>query len=207
MESNIKNLAVFVSGTGTNFQAIQEAIEKDEINARIVLLISSKPGVKALDTAREHHIDSFVMDEKEFASSGEYVNALSRKLSDYKTDYILLAGYLKMIPVRIIGDYRGRIINIHPALLPKFGGKGMYGLNVHKAVLEAGEEYTGVTIHIVDEHYDHGPIIAQEKLKVRKGETPEELQKRVLKIEHQLYPRVVKELCRGKIRPPRNKAV
>lgn len=195
----IKNLAVFASGKGSNFTALLLASEKKKINGKIVLLVSNREDAGALETARAHGIDCCVMDEKRFRSAEEYAGELKRKLESCQTDYILLAGYLKMIPVSVIRAFRERILNIHPALLPKFGGKGMYGLKVHEAVLEAGEKETGVTIHFVDEEYDHGPMIMQKKVRVHKGDTPETLQKRVLKQEHKLYPLAVKRLCEDRI--------
>jgi len=203
MKKEFKRLAVFVSGSGTNFEAIQKSILKGKINGKIVLVISSNPNAGAIEKSKKFGIDCYVVREKDFTDYTKYVKRLSELLKEYNIDYILLAGYLKKIPSEIVQEYRWRILNIHPALLPKFGGKGMYGLNVHRAVLEAGEKVTGVTIHFVDEEYDHGPIIIQKKVKVKKNDTPESLQKRVLKIEHKLYPYVVSRLCKGKIKLPK----
>lgn len=202
MKKGFKRLAVFVSGSGTNFEAIQRSILKGKINGRIVLVISNNPDAGAIEKSKKFCIDCYVVSEKDFTDHVKYVERILELLRKYNIDFILLAGYLKKVPSEIVQEYRWRILNIHPALLPKFGGKGMYGLNVHRAVLEAGEKVTGVTIHFVDEEYDHGPIIIQKKVKVKKDDTPESLQKRVLKIEHKLYPYVVSRLCKGKIKLP-----
>ena len=198
----IKRLAVFVSGSGSNFEAIQKEIMKGKIPGKIVLLVSSNPNAYAIERAKKYKIDYAIINEKDFKNYNDYVLKLEKVLEDYKIDYILLAGYLKKVPAEIVKKYKFRILNIHPALLPKYGGKGMFGINVHKAVLEAGEKFTGVTIHFVDEEYDRGPIIIQKKVKVKKNDTPETLQKRVLKVEHKIYPYIVKKLCKGKLRIP-----
>ncbi len=202
-----KNLAVFVSGSGTNFEAVQESILKNKINGKIILLLSSKDGVMALDKAAKYKIDSCVMIQNDYNNYKDYTDTMLNKLKKYKIDYIILAGYLKKIPLKIIQEYKLRIINIHPALLPKFGGKGMYGLHVHKAVLQAGEKETGPTIHFVDEIYDNGFIIMQIKVPVKQMDSPEELQKRVLVQEHIILPRVVRLLCDEKIKVEDNKVL
>ena len=120
-------------------------------------------------------------------------------LQSYQTDLIVLAGYLKMIPLKIISNYKNKIINIHPSLLPKFGGKGFYGMKVHKAVINSQELFTGATIHFVDEIYDNGPILIQEKIKVYESDTPETISKKVLKIEHKILPYIVKKFCSNEI--------
>ncbi len=207
MEIKKKNLAVFVSGSGTNFETIQESILKKNINGKIILLLSSKDGVMALEKAAKYKINSCVMMQNDYNNHEDYTNAMLKKLKEYKIDYIILAGYLKKMPLIIIQEYKLRIINIHPALLPKFGGKGMYGLHVHKAVLQAGEKETGPTVHFVDEIYDHGLIIMQIKVSVKYLDSPEELQKRVLVQEHIILPRVVRLLCDEKIKVEDNKVL
>ncbi len=202
MKLEPKKLAVFVSGSGTNFEAIQRNILKGRINGKIVLVIASNSHAGAIEKAKNFGIDCYVIREKDFNLYEKYVKKILELLEQYQVEYILLAGYLKKVPDEIVKRYRWKILNIHPALLPKFGGKGMYGINVHKAVIEAGEKVTGVTIHFVDEEYDRGPIIVQKKVKVKKDDTPESLQKRVLKVEHKLYPYIVSRLCKGKIKIP-----
>ena len=207
MNKKIKKLAVFVSGTGTNFLAIQKEIIKKNIKGQIKVLISSNPKAQALITAKKYQIDNYVFQLKNYNSPFEFERELLNVLSNHDCDFIILAGYLKKIPNSIIKKYPNKIVNIHPALLPKFGGKGMYGIHVHEAVLQSGEKETGVTIHLIDEKYDNGPIIIQEKVKVNKNDTPQELQQRVLKIEHKLYPKVIKLLCDDKIKIINNKVI
>ena len=127
-----------------------------------------------------------------FTSENEYVNNFFELLRNYDIDLIVLAGYMKLIPVDIVKKFKNRIINIHPALIPSFCGKGLYGLKVHEAVLNYGAKVTGVTVHLVDEEYDTGPIVLQKTLKVKDDDTPESLQKRVLKWEHKMYPEAIK---------------
>ncbi|MBU1874696.1 phosphoribosylglycinamide formyltransferase, partial [bacterium] len=136
-----------------------------------------------------------------------YAEYLLKLLRSYQTDMILLAGYLKLIPAPIVEYYRNAIINIHPALLPNFGGKGFYGEKVHQAVIESGVKITGVTIHFVDEHYDQGTVIIQEKVNVIPGDTPKTLGKRVLAVEHRLLPEVVRAYCAGYIQMVDGKVV
>lgn len=207
MDLRKKNLAVFASGTGTNFLAIQKKIVKKIIPARITLLITNKTDIKSIDIAKKYHIDHFVFSEKDYSNKEEYAQVLLKKLIEYKIDYIILAGYLKIIPRKIIQQFNKRIVNIHPALLPKFGGTGMYGIHVHEAAIQANEKESGLTVHFVDEKYDHGPIIIQKKVPVIKNDTPEKLQKRILTWEHKVYPYVVKLLCEDKIRLVNDKVV
>lgn len=197
----MKRLSVWVSGSGTNFEAIQHDILKGKINGKIVLVISSSHDAGAIHKSQNFGIDCLVVDRNYFPTREEYEQRLLKLMEQYRIDYVLLAGFLKLVPSEIVKKYCGRILNIHPALLPKFGGKGMYGLRVHEAVLQAGEKETGVTIHFIDEEYDKGTIIVQKKVKVKKNDTPEILQKRVLEVEHKLYPAVVAKLCQGKIKP------
>lgn len=207
MNTNKKNLAVFVSGSGTNFIAIQEFILDNNVNGKIVLLISSKPDALALSKAERYSIDYCVIQQKSFNNFEDYANEMHNKLKQYNVDYIILAGFLKKIPLKIIQVYKYHIINIHPALLPKFGGKGMYGIHVHEAVLKAGETETGPTVHFVDEIYDNGAIIMQKKVPIKPDDTPEVLQKRVLEYEHKILPRVVQLICDDKIKINNNKVI
>jgi len=150
MKKGIKRLAVFVSGSGSNFEAIEREIRKGKIKGNIVLLISSRDNVGALKRAKKFSIDAYVLKEKEFNTVSDYVEKMRSLLQKYNVDYILLAGFLRKVPSEIVEEYKNRILNIHPALLPKYGGKGMYGLNVHKAVIDNKEKVTGVTIHFID---------------------------------------------------------
>lgn len=190
----MKNIVVFASGSGTNFQAIIDAVEAGEIKARIRGLVANKPGIGALKRARKHGIDREVLAPSDFEGQREYENRLLEILSEWKADLIVLAGYMLKIPESVIERYPRRIINIHPALLPKYGGKGFYGMKVHKAVIAGGETESGCTVHYVTEEYDDGPIIAQAKVPVRESDDAETLAGRVLEQEHRLLPKVIDQL-------------
>lgn len=192
-------IAVFASHGGSNLQALIDGCASGQIDAEIVLVVSNNSKSFTLERARNHHIDTLVMTDSAFASPDSYAEELSTQLARRQVNLICLAGYMKMIPKRIIEKYRNRIINIHPALLPKHGGKGMFGIHVHESVITAGDKETGVTIHLVNEVYDKGRILAQERVKVLDGDTPQSLQERVLELEHQLYPETVGKIASGEI--------
>ncbi|MCC6964541.1 MAG: phosphoribosylglycinamide formyltransferase [candidate division Zixibacteria bacterium] len=193
-------IAVLASHGGSNLQALIDACAAGQIDGRIVLVVSNNRKAFALERARNHHIDTLVISESGFPGAAAYAAELLRQLQMRGTQLICLAGYMKMIPQQIIAAYRNKIINIHPALLPKYGGPGMYGIHVHEAVLAAGEAETGVTIHVVDEVYDNGRILAQRRVPVLPGDTPQVLQERVLASEHELYPETVARIAAGQIR-------
>ncbi|RKX20135.1 MAG: phosphoribosylglycinamide formyltransferase [Candidatus Zixiibacteriota bacterium] len=184
-------LAVFASGGGTNLQALIDACRSKAIGAEIRAVISNNSKAFALERAKKSGIDTFHISKKKYPDENKYVQAIKDVLARYNIDLIVLAGYMKLLPVDIVRNYYGRIINIHPALLPKYGGEGMYGLNVHKAVLQAGEKYSGATVHMVDERYDHGPILIQRRVPVLTNDTPETLAARVLEVEHKILPMAV----------------
>jgi len=188
----MKKLTIFISGGGSNFRAINDAIDQNLIAGEIVSVVASKRVCPGAEYARSIGLPVSI-----FPETGMSEADLLLQLQNYGTDYIILAGYLKLIPKEIVAAYRKRMLNIHPALLPAFGGKGFYGKRVHQGVLDTGAKITGVTVHIVDELYDHGPIIAQAPVEVRRGDTADTLAGRVLKMEHRLYPRVVGAICRG----------
>ena len=192
-------IAVLVSGSGTNLQSLIDNCKSGFIPGKICLVISSKGASYALERARKEQIETLVIERKNFTDDEEYSAAILKEVRLRDIDLICLAGFLKKLGVNIVSAYRNKIINIHPALLPKFGGSGMYGLNVHKAVLDSNEKYTGCTVHFVDEEYDHGQIIKQEKIAVLENDTPETLAKRVLKLEHKLYPEAVRKFALGKL--------
>lgn len=196
----MKKIAVFASGRGTNFQAILEGIKAGRIDAKIVCVISDHARPPVFEIARSSGIPTHWINRKRFSDAADYGDFLLNLLASYEVDVILLAGYLKLIPAPVVQRYRYAIINIHPALLPNFGGKGFYGERVHQAVLESGVKITGVTIHFVDEHYDQGTVIVQEKVPVLEGDTPATLAKRVLAVEHRLFPEVVAAYCAGDIK-------
>jgi len=179
-------VAVLVSGSGSNLQALLDALRPGG-SARVVHVISSRPGAGALERARQAGVPTTVLADTQDAAE------LLAALRD--TDLAVLAGYLHRIPPALVARFRLRLINIHPALLPAFGGPGMYGRRVHEAVLASGAPISGATVHYVDEEYDRGPIIAQWPVPVRSGDTPESLAARVLEVEHRLLPRVVLELA------------
>ncbi len=177
-------MAVLVSGSGTNLQALIDARSKWE-SYEIVLAASTSKAARALERAAVVKIDTAVINDP--ADAGAMIDMFAR----YGVDLVVLAGYLTLIPKEVISAFEGRMINIHPALLPSFGGPGMYGLNVHRAVIESGATVSGATVHAVDEEYDHGRILAQWPVPVHSDETPESLQQRVLAVEHELLPTVV----------------
>jgi phosphoribosylglycinamide formyltransferase-1 len=181
------SIGVFASGRGSNFLAILEAIETGRLQAEVRVLISNNPEAGALETARKRGISAVVIQKREFTSRDAFVQSMVSILQEHNVEYVVLAGYMKRIPPELIHLYKNRMLNIHPALLPSFGGKGMYGPHVHEAVLERGCKVSGVTVHLVDEEYDHGPIVAQRCVPVENGDTPETLAARVLKVEHTLY--------------------
>jgi len=197
------NIAVMVSGGGTNLQALIDGARDGRIaGARIALVLSSKDGVFALERARRAGIGTVVISKEEYSGEEERADAILAALKKAGTDLVVMAGYMSIIHKKVCAAYAGRIINIHPALLPKFGGVGYYGLRVHKAVLEAGESETGATVHYVDEEgVDSGEIIMQRSIPVLASDTPETLQKRVLEeVEHSIIvdatDLVVKDLLR-----------
>jgi formyltetrahydrofolate-dependent phosphoribosylglycinamide formyltransferase len=182
-------VAVFASGGGTNLQALLDAVRDADL-ARVALVIADRPAAGALARARGAGVPTAIL--KNHRDPVE----LDAALSAARADLVVLAGYLKLVPPAVVARFRWRMINIHPALLPAFGGPGMYGARVHEAVLASGATESGATVHYVDEEYDRGPIIAQARVPVRPGDTPETLAVRVLEAEHRLLPQVVLELAR-----------
>ena len=198
--SDKKNLVVLVSGGGSNMAAILESIDRGEINGRVVAVISSNYGAYALTRASERGIPTYVCALKDFASREARDREILKLLKKYECDYCILAGYLGIVSPFLVDEFPYRIVNIHPALLPKFGGKGYHGIHVHEAVIAAGESESGATVHFVDSGTDTGLIIAQRKLAVLESDTPESLQSRILdQIEHKLFPDVVGLLCAGRV--------
>ncbi len=194
------NIAAFGSGRGSNFQAILTAIQQGTIpDARICLAVSNNSGAGLLEIARANGIPVAHLSRKNFEGEPEFEEALLDTLQRHGTNFIALAGYMKQVPARVIAAYRDRIVNIHPALLPRFGGKGMYGIHVHEAVIAAGERVSGATVHLVDEDYDRGPIVLQRTVSVAADETPESLAAKVLTIEHTIYPEALRLFAAGKI--------
>ena len=204
----MKKLALLVSGSGTNMQAIMDACASGEINGKISVVISSNHEAYALVRAEGAKIPNYVCCKKDYPSVEARDRVILDLLKKYDVDYVILAGYLGILPQFIIDAYPNRIVNIHPALLPKFGGKSYYGIRVHKAVIEAGETESGATAHFVSADVDGGPIIRQRKLTVYRGDKPEDLQKRILnQIEHPMLVSVIKDLCDDKIKVVDGKVV
>ena len=195
-------IAVCVSGGGTNLQAIIDSIADGRItNAVITRVISSKPGVYALDRAAGAGIDTCVICRKNYENTDEFNRALIEAVAQSEADLIVLAGFLVVLPADLIKRYENRIINIHPSLIPSFCGKGYYGLKVHEEALKRGVKVTGATVHFVDEGCDTGPIIQQKAVYVEEGDTPEILQKRVMEqAEWKIMPEAIDMIANGRVR-------
>lgn len=185
-------IAVFASGRGSNLEALLAKLGGRPA-AEVVLVVADREGSGALERARARGIAAALVRHDDGS-------ALLELLARYEVDWIVLAGYLRRVPSEVVARYGGRILNIHPALLPRFGGPGMYGERVHRAVIEAGETRSGATVHVVDEEYDRGPIVAQRFVPVEPGDTPESLAARVLEVEHELLPEVVEAAAEGRLR-------
>ncbi|TMI81274.1 MAG: phosphoribosylglycinamide formyltransferase [Bacteroidetes bacterium] len=183
------NIAIFASGAGTNAQKIIDHFRYSS-QARVALIVCNKKKAGALQIAEKENIPSLIIEKEKFFSGKGYLDELLER----KIDFIVLAGFLWKIPGPLLQAYAKRIVNIHPALLPKFGGQGMYGSNVHEAVLAGKESESGITIHYVDEHYDNGDIILQIKCPVLDNDTPESLANRIHLLEHANYPVVIENL-------------
>ena len=192
-------IAVFASGRGSNFQTIHQKIREGYISAQVVLLITDNGQAGAIAYAREHHIPAALVKPGEFPSSEAFGRQLLRLLEQHQTEFIILAGYLKKIPPNVIEKYQNRILNIHPALLPAFGGKGMYGSRVHQAVFQSGVKISGVTIHLVNNEYDAGPIVLQKVVAIDDCNSPQEIAAKVLKVEHRAFPEALKLLLENEI--------
>jgi phosphoribosylglycinamide formyltransferase-1 len=183
-----KQIAIFASGAGSNAKKIIEYFAASE-SVSIKLVVCNKPGAGVIQIAAEQDIPVLMIEKERFYRGDSYLEELHK----YNIDFIVLAGFLWKIPETLIENFRNRIINIHPALLPKYGGKGMYGSKVHEAVIAAGETESGITIHYVDEHYDNGDVIFQAKCPVLQNDTADSLAERIHRLEHENFPRVVEE--------------
>jgi len=184
-----KRIAIFASGSGSNAQKIMEHFKRNS-EAEVVLILTNNPQAYVLQRADNFEIPSHIFTRHEFYDTDDVI----RLLKNLQVDLIVLAGFLWLVPVALLNAFPNKIINLHPALLPKFGGKGMYGSNVHQAVIAAGEKESGITIHYVDEHYDNGDIIFQEKCPVSPGDTPEALAAKIHQLEYQHFPRVIEQV-------------
>lgn len=192
----MRNIAIFASGSGTNAENIIKHFSDKKV-AKVTLILTENPNAFVLERSKNQNVHTLVFSLEELKGG-----SILKELQDRNIDYIVLAGFLKLIPSDIIDAFPNRIINIHPALLPKFGGKGMYGNKVHQAVLELREKESGITIHYVNKHYDEGSIIFQAKCPVLEKDTPELLAQRIHSLEHKHFPQVIEDLIEGKIKLP-----
>jgi phosphoribosylglycinamide formyltransferase-1 len=187
------NIAVFGSGRGSNFTSILNAITGGSLpGAKVAVVISNNSTAGILEIARAHAIPAVHLSQKYYASEDDFADALLAGLRAHGVELVVLAGYMKHLPASVVAAYRHRIINIHPALLPEFGGQGMYGQHVHEAVLAAHRTVSGATVHLVDSEYDHGAIVLQDRVPVHPGDTPALLAERVLQVEHRLLPEAIR---------------
>jgi phosphoribosylglycinamide formyltransferase 1 len=189
----MKNIAIFASGSGTNFQAIVDAAKKGIVPARVALLVCDKPGAKVIERAERERIPTFVFSPKDYASKAEFEQEILAELRKHEIEFIALAGYMRLIGPTLLAAYEGKIVNIHPSLLPAFPGKDAIG-----QAYRAGVKITGVTIHYVDEGMDTGPIIAQRAIAIHEGESLAQLEARIHEVEHELYPAVLKTLLENR---------
>lgn len=202
------NIVVLVSGGGTNLQKLIDAEKADKLGGgKITCVISSKPDVYALQRAKDNGIKGVVLERKKYPDIASYSRAMTDMLIEEKVDLIVYAGFLTILDETVCRAFPNRMMNVHPALIPSFCGKGFYGLHVHEAVLEKGVKLTGATVHFVTEECDGGPIILQKAVEVKNGDTPEILQKRVMEeAEWIILPEAVRLFCEGKIRVADGKA-
>lgn len=188
----MKRIGILVSGSGSNLQAIIDAVNQGRIDTQIGVVISNKPGVYALVRAVNNQIPTRVIDHRQYSSVSEFSYAILQVMQEFEINLICLAGFLRIIDRVLIDAFPNRVLNIHPALLPAFGGKGMYGHHVHEAVIASGTKVSGATVHLVTAETDVGPIVAQEIVTVSDDDTPESLAAKVLQIEHLIYPEAIK---------------
>ncbi|MBQ1956615.1 MAG: phosphoribosylglycinamide formyltransferase [Clostridia bacterium] len=194
-------IAVLVSGGGTNLQALIDAEKRNELgNGEIVLVIASKPDVYALERAAKAGIEGRVIARRDYDDVASYSKALADSMTEAEIDLVVLAGFLTIIDEQVYNAFPNRILNVHPALIPSFCGKGFYGLHVHEAALEKGVKVSGATVHIVTPECDAGPIVLQKAVEVKEGDTPEALQRRIMEeAEWKILPQAVRLFCDGKI--------
>lgn len=198
-------MAVLISGGGTNLKALIDAINLGELEGEISIVISNKKDVLGLKRAEKNNIQTLVIDKETYHTVDERDKILLDSLEDNNVDLVVLAGYLAMIPENVINKYRNKIINIHPSLIPSFSGKGYYGGKVHRAAVERGVKITGATVHFVNEETDGGPIILQETVAVDFNDTVEDVQKKVLAIEHKILPYAIKLFTEDRLKVVGNK--
>ena len=199
LDNTKKRLLILASGTGTLFMSIVQSCKTKHLKAEVIQLISDHNQAPVLKKANKENISIKILNPKDFPSFSDWDEALYQHLKNQNPDLILLAGFVKKIGPKVLDFFKNRILNIHPSLLPRHGGHGMYGLHVHRSVLEAGDKKTGISIHLVSEEYDTGPILAQTEIPVSPKDTPESLQKKVKKVELTFYISTLKKILNGKI--------
>jgi phosphoribosylglycinamide formyltransferase-1 len=198
LHSSPLRLAVLISGGGTTLRNLIAKIDAGALPAEICLVVSSNSDARGLKYAEAAGIPAVVAEKRSFATPDAYSEAVFAPCREQRVDLVVMAGFLKLVPIP--GDYRERVLNIHPALIPAYSGAGYYGNRVHAAVLAAGEKYSGCTVHFVDDHYDHGPIVLQRHVPVLPGDTAETLQVRVFEAECEAYPEAIRLFAEGRIR-------
>jgi phosphoribosylglycinamide formyltransferase 1 len=198
------NLGLFASGNGTNLQAIVDACSDGTIDAKPTVVIGNNSTAFAFERARKAGIDVVHLSSKTHPDPDELDEAILRALRDHDVELIALAGYNKRLGPRTISEYRNRIVNTHSGLLPKYGGQGMYGVHIHQAVIENGEAETGVTVHLVDEEYDHGQVLMETRVPVLPGDTAESLWERVKMVERPTFVETLRRIASGELPPPEN---
>lgn len=192
-------IGVLVSGGGTNLQALIDAEDEGKINGKILVVISTKENVYALQRAKKHNIDTVILDPKKYSDRLEYTKTVTEELKRRNIELVCLAGFMCILGPYFVENFPNRAMNIHPALLPSFGGEGLYGHLVHESVIKSGVKFSGCTVHLVDEGCDTGPIILQRVVPVLDDDTPETLAERVLQEEHLAYPEAVRLFCEGRL--------
>lgn len=195
---NPVRLGVLLSGSGRTLQNLMDRIEDGSLPARIEVVVSSHPGVKGLDRARSRKIPAVTVDYKQYDDAKAFSAAVTQELDRYPIDLVIMAGFIRRY--HFPKKYEGRVLNIHPALLPDFGGKGYYGHHVHEAVLKAGAKESGCTVHLADLHYDRGPILLQKRVPVLPGDTPDTLAERVFQAECEAYPEAIRKMAEVEVR-------
>ncbi|MDD5561583.1 MAG: phosphoribosylglycinamide formyltransferase [Candidatus Omnitrophica bacterium] len=196
------NLAIFASGNGSNFSAIVKAIRQSRIKAKLVILVCDRPRAFVVKRAKKEKVRVVLVRREDFVSRADFEMAIIQRLRSYKIDLIALAGFMRMLSPSFVRRYRKRILNIHPSLLPAF--KGSHAI---KDAIDHKASFTGVTVHFVDEQMDHGPVILQERIKIRSNDTLSLLEKRIHALEHRMYPRVIELFCSGRIKYPKRPGI
>ena len=192
-------IGVLISGSGTNLQSLIDNINNNSIDGEIAVVISNKNHAYGLERARQNNIDAVYVNQKNYDNFEQFNDAIIEELKDHGVELVVLAGYLKILSSKFIEEFRNRIINIHPSLIPSFCGKGFYAIKVHEAVIDYGVKISGATVHFVDEGADTGPIIIQEAVEIESYDTADTLQQKILIIEHKILPLAVKYYCSGRI--------